>query len=300
MSRVIELERMQDMWCGNYELQISGSLIKTARLKDEWYQDIKAPASFIEEVKEAFRLNGSKADIFTFWQRLPEISPKYNYQMEWDSIAAIPINTFGHWWEKQIGPTVRNMIRKAEKKGVEIRSVDYDDNFVRGITQIFNESPIRQGRPFLHYGKDFETVKKEFSRYLYREDVIAAYQGNQLIGFLMLANAGTYGDITQILSSIKHRDKSPTNALLARAVQLCEERKYSYLVYAAWLTGSLGEFKRHNGFERVDLPRYYVPLNVAGSLAVRLGVHKGLRGVLPDRTLERLKNIRNRWHLRTS
>lgn len=265
---------------------------------DEWYQDISAPASYIEQVKEAVKSNGLKADIFTFWQRLPEINPKHKYLTDFDSIAALPIKTFNHWWEKQIDPTVRNKIRKAQKKGVEVKLVTYDDTFVRGITEMFNEAPIRQGRPFGHYGKDFETVKKEFSRYLYREEILGAYHDNELIGFIMLANAGTYADITQILSSLKHRDKSPTNILLARAVQLCEARKYPYLVYASWLTGSLGEFKRHNGFERVDLPRYYVPLNVGGSLAIRLRVHKGLHGVLPHRTLEWLKSIRNKWYLR--
>ena len=37
------------------------------------------------------------------------------------------------------------------------------------MTAIFNEAAIRQGRPFWHYGKDFETVKRQFSRYLARE-----------------------------------------------------------------------------------------------------------------------------------
>ena len=61
--------------------------------------------------------------------------------------------------------------------------------FVRGMTSIFNETPIRQGRPFLHYGKDFETVKREFSRFLFREEIFGAYVGEELVGFIMLADA---------------------------------------------------------------------------------------------------------------
>ena len=59
----------------------------------------------------------------------------------------------------QIKSRVRNQIRKAEKEGLVVKEVPYDDDFVRGMTAIFNESPVRQGRPFWHYGKSFETVK---------------------------------------------------------------------------------------------------------------------------------------------
>ena len=74
-----------------------------------------------------------------------------------------------------------------------MREAAYDDEFVRGMTEIFNEAPIRQGRRFWHYGKDFETVKQQFSRYLFREEMIGAYYGGEMIGFIMLGNAGNYG-----------------------------------------------------------------------------------------------------------
>ena len=89
-----------------------------------------------------------------------------------------------HAENKQIKAVTRNLVRKAEKKGVEVRIARYDDDFVRGMTQIFNEAPVRQGRLYWHYGKDFETVKRQFSRYLFREDLLgnhgihARYHGN--------------------------------------------------------------------------------------------------------------------------
>ena len=100
---------------------------------------------------------------------MPETEPRFEYYTEWESIAVLPVTTFTHWWSKQIKPETRNLIRKAEKKGVEIREARYDDEFVRGMTAVFNETPIRQGRRFWHYGKDFETVKQQFSRYIFRE-----------------------------------------------------------------------------------------------------------------------------------
>jgi hypothetical protein len=189
------------------------------------------------------------------------------------------------------------MIRKAERKGVEVKVVEYNDEFVEGITRIFNESPIRQGRHFWHYGKDFETVKQEFSRNLFREILLAAYYMNELIGFIMLADAGRYGMLTQILASVRHRDKAPVNALLAKAVRICEEKKYLYLTYASWVGGTLGDFKRHNGFERVDLPRYYVPLSMKGKLALSLNLHRGVRRILPEKVLDILKALRSKWYV---
>jgi hypothetical protein len=81
-----------------------------------------------------------------------------------------------------------------------------------------------------------------------------------------------------ILSLIKHRDKAPTNALLAEAVRACAERKIPYLVYSNFANqgrerDSLNDFKRNNGFEQINLPRYYVPLTSIGWLAWRLRLH---------------------------
>ncbi len=108
---------------------------------------------------------------------------------------------------------MRSQIRKAEKEGVVVRETRYDDDFVRGMTAIFNEAPVRQGRRFWHYGKDFETVKRQFSRYIHREHMIGAYYHDEMIGLIMLGNAGRFGITGQIISSIKHRDKATNNAL---------------------------------------------------------------------------------------
>ena len=94
-------------------------------------------------------------------------------------------------------------------------------------------------------------MKRQFSRYLFREDLIGAYVEDELIGFIMLANAGRYGVLGQIISKIQHRDKSPNNALIAKAVEVCARKGLPHLVYAYWGDGSLANFKRHNGFEEI-------------------------------------------------
>jgi hypothetical protein len=278
----------------NKRLIVTGRLLRIARIDQEWYFDVEEPESIIEVLRQ----NSVKVDIFTFWQRLPDSTPRYKYYMEWDDLAVLPIKNYDYWWSKQIKSRTRGLIRKAEKEGVIVREGEFNDSFVRGMVSIFNESAIRQGKPFWHYGKDFDTVKREFSKYLFREDLIGAYYKDELIGFIMLAYAGPYAMTSQIISKIAHRDKAPNNALLAKAVEICERKKIPYLVYLNWGIGSLTEFKRRNGFQKVSLPRYYIPLTITGKIALRLDLHRGFMGIIPERLKGRLIKLRSLWYKR--
>jgi len=278
------------------KIMIEGKALRVAKLdpwfQQEWFEDIENPEMLID----ALQKSRDCPDILTFWQRLPDTEPRYPYQMERDSIAALPIKSYSFWWEKQIERKARNKVRKAQKNGVIVKAATFDDRFVQGMTMIFNETPIRQGRRYLHYGKDFETVKREFSRFLFREEIFGAYVGEELVGFIMLADAGKYASLGQIVSKIAHRDLAPNNALLAKAVERCAEKGVPYLVYALWLEDSLGDFKRSNGFKKFDLPRYFVPLTSKGKLALKLGLHRGWKAALPNRLKRPLKKLRKFWH----
>ena len=272
---------------------VNGGLISIIRLEDEWFEDVDDHVAVIQALKSQAR---PLPDILTFWQRMPDVQARQDLHTEWEDIAVLPIQSYDHWWKNQIKSRVRNQIRKAEKEGLVVKEVAYDDDFVRGMTAIFNESPVRQGRPFWHYGKSFDTVKAQFARYLHRERMIGAYMNGELIGFIMLANAGRFGVTGQIISSIKHRDKSPNNALIAKAVEVCAEQKLGYLIYLFWSEDSLAEFKRRCGFERVAVPRYYVALTPKGRLALKLGLHRGWKALLPVRLKSVLKRLRTRWY----
>ena len=284
------------MGMNGQRIMIEGKVLRVARPhaceQQEWFEDAENPEVLID----ALQKSEHRPDIFTFWQRLPDTEPRYPYQMEPQSIAALPIKSYSFWWEKQIDRKARNKVRKAQKKGVTVRMASFDDTFVRGMTSIFNETPIRQGRRFLHYGKDFETVKREFSRFLFREEVFGAYLGEELVGFIMVGDAGKYACLGQIISKIAYRDLAPTNALLAKAIERCAEQGFPYLVYAYWLDDSLGDFKRSNGFQKFDLPRYFVPLTPKGKLALKLGLHRGWKGAVPKEIKKVLKKLRRGWY----
>jgi hypothetical protein len=271
---------------------VTGRIPSVAKLDREWEEDVEDPDGAIHELMRM----PHRPDLFTFWERLPANTARFSYHLEWNHIAALPIRSFEHWWDHQVKSNVRGAVRKAEKRNVIVRKTEFTDEFVQGIVEIFNETPFRQDRPFLHFGKDFETVKREFARNLVRETILGAYFGEELIGFVMLADAGNYSMLTQIISKIKHRDKAPTNALLARSVELCAARRVPYLVYAYWPDGPLADFKRMNGFRRVSLPRYYVPLTFRGRIALSVNAHRSWSDALPEGYRSWLKDVRKMYY----
>jgi hypothetical protein len=100
----------------------------------------------------------------------------------------------------------------------------------------------------------------------------------------------------QILSKDAHRNKRPMNALIAKAVELCEAKGCSHLVYGSYRyaqgADSVTAFKHRNGFEEILVPRYYVPLTTKGRLALYLRLHRGAKERVPDPVLLWLKRLR--------
>lgn len=287
--------------CGK-EIRIQGRLIRIARLDAEKYEYLGSPEVMLDSLRE---VTSHRIDVFTFLQKLSEPQPKYAYLMEWDNLAVVPISTFSNWWTHQVDSKTRNMVRKAEKKGVEVREIPLDDSLLHGILAIYNECPVRQGKPFVHYGKDIETVRNEESTFLEHSIFIGAFAEGVLIGFIKLVTdeSRSQAGLMNIISLIGHRDKAPTNALIAQAVRSCAERGIPYLVYSNFTYGqkrrdTLSDFKRNNGFLRVDVPRYYVPLTDLGRIAVQLGLHRRLIEYFPEGLLTRLREVRNNWYTR--
>jgi hypothetical protein len=225
--------------------------------------------------------------------------------MEWDNFAALPISTFDHWWNDQIGFKGRNKAKQAEKKGVVVREVPFDEALVKGIWEVYNETTIRQGKPNAHYGKDLETIYKEEATFLDSSVFIGAYLGDSLIGFVKMVadETRTQAGLMNIVSMVRHRDKAPSNALVAEAVRACAKRGIPHLVYSSFSYGkkqrdSLSDFKERNGFQKIEVPRYYVPLTLIGQIALKLGMHKRFSEHVPEPLLAKLRNVRNAWYSR--
>lgn len=286
---------------GGRDIRVEGHLIRIARLDGEKYRFLENP----EAILKGLRASRNRVDLFTFVQRLPETQPKYSYPMEWDNFAALPITTFEHWWTNQIGFKARNKAKQANKHGVYLREIPFSDELVRGIWEIYNETPIRQGKRFPHYGMTLEQVHNYAATFLNDSVFIGAFFADKIIGFVKLTidESHTQAGLMHILSMVSHRDKAPTNALLAQAIRSCAERKLDYLVYSNFAYGnknsdSLSDFKERNGFQRINVPRYYVPLTLLGSFAYRMGCHRKLTDIVPESYITGLREIRSAWYRR--
>lgn len=284
----------------NSKIIVTGKIIKIAMFKSEWVQEFENPELILDVLKGKI-----KADIFSFIEKPPITKPKYNYYMEWDDVAAIHIKSFDHWWKNQINCKTRNMVRKTEKAGAYVKLVDFSDDLVKGINLIYNETPIRQFKPYIHYGKDFEDTKQEISPHLDKSDFIGAYYNDELIGIAKLIHTGAISRIVTILSKDSHRDKASTNALIAKAVEICANKKIPYLTYGRYTHGKRGnprllDFKLHNGFEKLPYPRYFISLTIKGKIALKFNLHHGIIELLPQKIVTLLINLRNNFYLRKS
>jgi hypothetical protein len=278
---------------GDKRLIIQGRFLTVSRLTDEWYDELGEPEPIIMALKRCARV----PDLFTFWQRLPDTAPNYSYYYEPEVLSAIPLKDFKHWWENQIGSDTRKKAKRPEKRGVEIRVVTLDDRFVRGVMGVFNETPVRRGKPFWHYGKDFETLKKGLSRDLDRSKFIAAYEGETLLGFVKLVFAeGRFANPGLIVSKLEARKKYVNNALIAKSVELCCQDGVPFLTYTKWRRGTQAEFLVRNGFQKVTLPRYWVPLTPKGEISLKLGLHRNIRSYIPDGLLGALLDLRSTFY----
>ncbi len=252
--------------------------INVARDYREYQKNVLPTDDFLS------KLHVRNVDIFTFIERkwccplaiLPSVGAKTD-----DNIGLLEIKNYETWWGA-IGKKTRNMIRKSEKDRVKVSVVTQSDKLAEGIWKIYNETPIRQGRAFPHFGEPL----KHLADVMYLEKnstYIGAFLDDALIGFVQL----THGDDIEILSNIlsmqKHWDKSVNNALIAKTVEFCASNGNRWLMYGRIGNHpSLDKFKENNGFVKYPVTRFYIPITGKGRLAIHLGLHQELKDALPQ------------------
>ena len=185
---------------------------------------------------------------------------------------------------------------RPTKAALSYETWNWMRNLREGWSAIYNESPIRQGRRFWHYGKNAAAIKEELSSLLGRCYFVGAYFRGEMIGFAKLFHGNNILRTVHIIAKLAHRDKPVQDALIARAVQICERKAIGYLQYGSWSQGRLGAFKVKRGFVKLDYFRYYVPLTYRGKLVLQLRLHHGLKGRLPENWITRLVSLRTSWN----
>jgi hypothetical protein len=229
------------------------------------------------------KLEEREVDIFTFLER--RWCHTFQDAKRWtkanDNIALLHMTSYGDWW-KNIGKKTRNMIRKAEKSGVRVAIAEPNDNLARGIWKIYNETPIRQERAFPHYGVSLETVTRGLAS-AGNSTYIGAYLNDELVGFVKLIHGDRIVIISQILSMQKHWNKAVNNALIAKTAEVCAGNREEWIMYGRMGNHpSLDRFKQSNGFAQYQLTRYYIPMTRKGKTAVKLGLQRETKDILPQ------------------
>ncbi len=254
------------------------NLIKVASCTTEYERNIIPKDEFIA------KLNERDIDVFTFLERkwcCPIPDPPSTWVKTEDNVGLLEIKDYQTWWS-DVGKKTRNMVRRAEKDGVRVTIVQPSEKLAEGIWKIYNETPIRQERAFPHYGEQLATVARNMfaSR---NSTFIGAFLQEELVGFLEIIHGDDIAVVSQILSMQKHWDKALNNALLAKAVEVCESKGDRWLMYGRIGNHpSLDKFKESNGFVKHEITRYYVPLTWKGRVAVRLGLQRELKDALPQ------------------
>lgn len=262
----------------NLEIKKKGFL-KIVRDSREYLEDVAPSQSFLSDLK----MKG--VDVFTFIERswcmdYFEDFP-FAYVKSIDNVAILGIESYEKWW-KNVKSETRTRLRKALKNGVTAREIGSCERLMEGIWKIYNETPIRQGRKFPHYGETIDAVRGTYGNKPNSAYVVAELQG-EIIGFAEIDWGDNVGVLSQLLSLTKHSDKGVNNSLIAKAIEVCSNNHAEWLIYARMGNHpSLDLFKRNNGFYKCLIKRYYIPLTKKGKVAVRLGLHREIRDALPE------------------
>jgi hypothetical protein len=251
---------------------------RVARDNLEYYRSV----SQTEELLSKLMAKG--ADVFTFIERKwcsPIQNPSANWAKAEDNLGLLEIKDYATWFNA-IGKKTRNMVRKAEKEGVKVSVVTPDGKFAEGVWKIYNETPIRQERAFPHFGESLALVSGNIESQK-NSTFIGAYLEGDLIGFIQVEHGECIAILSNILSMQKHWDKSVNNAMLAKAVEVCASKGEHWLMYGRIGNHpSLDKFKENNGFVKYPITRYYIALTSKGRWAIKLGLHRELKDVLPE------------------
>jgi hypothetical protein len=291
------LRMKSDLTIGTKQFCIQPGLVRVLSLHNEFIDEVSDPESTLREIKQ----RSVPADLLTFLRLPPDTSSNFSYHFQWDNLAVLEITTYDNWFKKQIQKSARNRIRKAEKENVTVQVEPFSDRLAAGLVELFNETRVRRARSYSYFGWDLKMVRQGWATELNRSVFLVAYYHEELIGFIKLVIGGRLARTTGTIAKQAHRDKAPMNALFAKAVEVCASKGVPLLVYGKYSYGTKGEdtltvFKRYNGFRRVDVPRYYVPLSTRGRIGLALGLHRSLSDMIPGPALRVLLKIRAKWH----
>ncbi|KKN83058.1 hypothetical protein LCGC14_0303240 [marine sediment metagenome] len=214
----------------------------------------------------------SGANMYSYWSEFSN----HQYQLT-DQFAGIPVSSYADWWNS-ISRKTRNMVRKAQKLGLTVQRMAFNDELLAATYAIYNESPTRQNRAFPPYGRNTKRIamdrEKTLPQYYHGEEYLVARHNGKIIAYIHLVYTRDSVMFNEILGLMKHRNTSAINFLINEAVKLASDMKLKYIIYGKLANNNLGKFKLNNGFEKIKMYRYFAPVNIRGKLICSLRIYK--------------------------
>ena len=117
-------------------------------------------------------------------------------------------------------------MRRSQKRGVVVSVPDWMTILFMGSGDLNDDSPVRQGCRNATTAKISKSERGPYAEFLGRCDFVCAYFGDELVGFMQLVYRGNTASILHLTTKASHLDKRPANALIAKAVEVCEEKRH--------------------------------------------------------------------------
>lgn len=192
-------------------------------------------------------------------------------------VALLSFTSFEKWFST-IRKETRNDIRKSKKEGVRVEIVDNASPELSGeILSIFRESPFREGRYFEGYHlwneKKIQSAFRTTGNIL---TVVAKYNG-RIVGVSRLLYRGKNAKVMTHMVSLSGRSsiRGAASAMLAADIEYLAEKGVRYLTYGkSGVISKLDQFRKHNGFESIEVNYNYLPLSLKGNGYCRLGIYQ--------------------------
>jgi len=78
--------RVPVIHAGDHRVLVTGRWLTLGRIEDEWYKSLDDPYSILERVRQS----KIPLDIFSFWQIVPNVTPRFSFLFVPSSVICLP------------------------------------------------------------------------------------------------------------------------------------------------------------------------------------------------------------------
>lgn len=149
----------------------------------------------------------------------------------------------------QLRHKTRTVINKAERLGYEFKEFHWNDH-LDDVFRINTSKEIRQSEPMRGWYRDPVEPRFHSAEEAPYHKYIGGFKDGTLYAYFYYWVCGKFAVGKHFIGHVDHLTNGIMNGLLSWTVKNCIERSnLKWITYGSWQESSLGEFKKHSGFE---------------------------------------------------